>query len=71
MNQSQTLEAALAEAEQMLAEQNAELDAAFARLESLGSSSIHVDGQELAELATFQPAPTRPCSQTFAGATRC
>ena len=71
MNQSQTLEAALEEAERMLAEQNAELDAAFARLEMLGSSPIHIDGQELAELATHQPTPTRPCSQTFAGATRC
>ena len=71
MNQSQTLEAALAEAERMLAEQDAEIDAAFARLENLGSSPIHVDARELAELASYQPVPTNCGSQALVGATRC
>ena len=71
MNQSQTLEAALEEAERMLAEQNAELDAAFAKLESLGSSPIQIDGQELAEIATHQPTTARSCSHALVAATRC
>ena len=71
MTQSQTLEAAIAEAEQMLAEQNAELDAALAGLENRGSSPIHVDGRELAELASHQPAPA-PCrARTVVAGTRC
>jgi hypothetical protein len=71
MSQSQTLEAALAEAERMLAEQNAEIDLAFAKLESLGSSPLQVDGRQLAELASHQPALTPRRSQTVVGGTRC
>jgi len=71
MTHSQTPEAALAEAEQMLAEQNAALDAAFAIMQSLGSSPIQVDGRELAELASYQPSPTDCCSHTVLAGTRC
>ena len=71
MNQSQNLEEALAITERMLAEQNAELDAAFARLESHGCSPIQVDPRELAELASYQPAAMPSRSQTFIVGTRC
>jgi hypothetical protein len=71
MEQSRTLEAALAEAERMLTEQNAELDAAFAKLESIGSSPVQIDRGELAELANHRPMPTACRSQTLIGATRC
>jgi hypothetical protein len=71
MNQSQTLEAALADAERMLAEQNAEIDAAFARLESLGASPIQVDGRELAELTSCEQAPTASHQQRLFAGTRC
>jgi len=71
MNQSQDLEAALAEAERILAEQNAELDAVFARLENLGSFPISIDMPELAELANCQPAPARLGSPSWIIAPRC
>jgi hypothetical protein len=71
MNQSRTLETALAETERMLAEQNAELDAAFARLESLGSCPVPIDARELAELASFQPATAGCLTQSRVTAKRC
>jgi hypothetical protein len=71
MNQSQDLEAALAEAERILAEQNAELDAVFARLENLGSFPIPIDMRELAEVANCQPAPARLGSPSWIIAPRC
>jgi len=67
----QTLEATLAEAERMLSDQNAELETAFARLESLGSSPIHVEERELTALASNQLVPTPWHSPTLAIATRC
>lgn len=71
MNHSQNLEGALAEAERMLAEQDAELDAAFARLEHLGACPIHVDERQLDELANCQPVPLISGSRPFVLEPRC
>jgi hypothetical protein len=71
MHPLQTLEEALADVERMLSEQNADLDAAFARLESLGSSPIHLDERELTVPASNPPTPAPWRSPVLAAATRC
>ncbi len=57
MKESQHLDQALAAVERMLAEQDAELEAAFERLESLGASPVEIDERSLLDLARREPVP--------------
>jgi hypothetical protein len=64
-------ESHLAEIDRILIEQNAELDAAFARLESLDSASIQVNERELAELADCRSDQVGRSWQSLPLAPRC
>jgi hypothetical protein len=70
MTQPEELELAIADAERCMAEQNAELEVAFAKLQSLGSSRLDVEEHELAALASCETGSIAPARPIVMG-TRC